>query len=223
MYIAVYGTLKKGFGNHRFIEGNYIKTVKVPNYNLFTNSWAIVPFAVESNNSSDYIVAEIYDVSDNSFKRIRQLEIGAGYKEVIIPIDTIKATMWIYDFKKLKNWINDLVQIKSGEWTLDVEKQFDFDDIELEFDDEYDKDDLTKIDDEDDWTKIDDGYDEDDIYLSHLRDLLNDEDSKDPTVPKYPLDTTIPCECSGTGIKGSWIWDANLQAWRCEKCGEIQE
>lgn len=205
MYVAVYGTLKKGHGNHRLIEGRYIKTTKIANFKMFTTG--SIPFAIPSNDPMDQIVVELYYVTPSSFKMMRQLELGAGYKEIIVSVDVVNATMWIYDDPRIvKQW--NLTEVPDGNWTLELEDAWEIDDIEIDLDDDAD-------------IEFGDGDDDDDDYLNDLDYIISKDDFYDKGLE--PLDPTIPCECSDQGIQPSWDWDKHLKAWRCEKCGETQE
>jgi gamma-glutamylcyclotransferase (GGCT)/AIG2-like uncharacterized protein YtfP len=76
--IAVYGSLKKGRYNHHLLEtakflGN--TTVRGTLYSMGS-----YPALVEEGDNS--YPAEVYEVDDEFYTRIRGMELGAGYKEV---------------------------------------------------------------------------------------------------------------------------------------------
>lgn len=206
-YVAVYGTLKKGHGNHRLVEGRYIKTTKIANFNLYTTGY--IPFAIPSKDPMDQIVIEVYYVTPSSYKMMRQLELGAGYKEILVSVDTLNATMWIYDDPNIvREWRLD--KVPDNNWTLEEEDKWemeDIDDIDIELDDDAD---------------VEFADDEDDDYINDLSYVISKDDFYDKGLEE-PLDPTIPCECTDRGIKASWEWEKHLKAWRCEKCGEVQE
>ena len=70
--IFVYGTLKKGYHNHRLLEGcelisdNFI----VSGFKLFESG---IPFMKRSNNS-DMVLGEVYSVDDKTLSRLDSLE-----------------------------------------------------------------------------------------------------------------------------------------------------
>lgn len=78
--LAVYGSLKKGRYNHSILEScKFIEetTVKGTLYRISS-----YPALIERGDSE--YVAEVYEVTDDVYKDIHQMEIGAGYKEVIV-------------------------------------------------------------------------------------------------------------------------------------------
>lgn len=76
--IAVYGSLKKGRYNHSFLsEMKMIGTTTVKGTLYRVSSYpALVD---EGENEYD---AEVYEVDEYIYERIKRMEIGAGYKEV---------------------------------------------------------------------------------------------------------------------------------------------
>jgi len=70
---AVYGTLKKGFGNHRILNRNPLKTETIKGFKMYSNGG--FPMIVESENKNDEITIEIYQVSESETKyRLDRLE-----------------------------------------------------------------------------------------------------------------------------------------------------
>ena len=70
--VAVYGSLKQGFGNHRFLVGsNYIgDTLTEARYTMYSLGGfpAVVPIGDTS------IMIEVYDVDDETLRRLDMLE-----------------------------------------------------------------------------------------------------------------------------------------------------
>ena len=82
--IAVYGSLRKGCYNNRWLgNAKYIETFTVTGFALY--DLGFYPAAVEQKGSS--IVIEIWEVDDDTFKRIDNMEIGAGYIQRKLLID----------------------------------------------------------------------------------------------------------------------------------------
>lgn len=228
MLIGVYGTLKKGHYNHSFIKGNgrFIKHYMLPYYKMF--SLGYFPIAIPSTSADDKILIEIYDVNESSYKRMRSMELGAGYIEIDQPIETNIVKMWIYpSLKKVIKYTTPEF-IKDGVWTKDHENFAFKDDIKMDYDlsslegidlDYSDFEKETEDDYQDSWMDDKDDYDNDDyIFLRELDTAIkNDENVMD-----Y-FDPTIACNCELEGIKPSWAWDNNLKVWRCEKCNVVQD
>ncbi len=83
MKIAVYGSIKKGKHNHRWLEGAEMlgeTTVRGTMY-LVSGSYPVLMEDVsmfEDEGEHEY-VAEVYDVPEDVYERIKRIEIGAGY------------------------------------------------------------------------------------------------------------------------------------------------
>jgi gamma-glutamylcyclotransferase (GGCT)/AIG2-like uncharacterized protein YtfP len=234
MLIGVYGTLKKNHYNHPLISrsnGRFVKTVKIPYYKMY--SLGYYPILIPSQSQDDRVLVEIYDVSEEAYKRMRAMELGAGYVEIDQPIGGIIVKMWIYpSIQKVRHWGPELVP--DGVWTLDLENdsiskletdkydKYDFNslgDIELDYEDFEPE--QEKVLDSHSWLDDNDDYDNDDyIFLRELDDVIDRDKDKDEFAT---FDPTVACDCELDGVKPSWIWDKNLQVWRCEKCNTTQE
>lgn len=115
--IAVYGTLRKGFGNHWFMgNSQLLGTTKTPaQFTMFDNGG--FPFVFPSGETE--ITLEIYDVTDNNtLAGIYGLEGYSGvrgsvsnwYDTVDVETPWGKAEMFVA--KKVPN----LRIVKSGDW-----------------------------------------------------------------------------------------------------------
>ena len=105
-YVVVYGTLKKGHGNHNYLmkEERYIGQVLFKG-RLFTNG--AFPAWI---NGKDWIIGELYEVSDITMPYIDSLE-GNGYlyqrEEIIVNHEGDFYKAWCYkwmDQKNLSGW-----------------------------------------------------------------------------------------------------------------------
>lgn len=70
-FVFVYGTLKKGFGNHRLLEkSRFIRKAEIPGtmYNL-----GAFP-GIRPSDSSSLVAGEIYEVDDPTLDRLDTLE-----------------------------------------------------------------------------------------------------------------------------------------------------
>ena len=102
-YVFVYGSLRKGFGNHRLLENSkflgYGKTKE--KYSLYADG---IPYVVKEPLTQ--IKGEIYQVDDETLHRLDQLEGHPEfYKRELIDVitedgKTIKAWIYFYPYKK---------------------------------------------------------------------------------------------------------------------------
>jgi len=78
--IAVYGSLKEGKYNN-FIIGDFDKvgTIQVTGTLYRVSSY---PALLEEGDNS--YAAEVYDVDEETYERVKRMEIGAGYKETTV-------------------------------------------------------------------------------------------------------------------------------------------
>lgn len=105
-YIAVYGTLRKGFGNHRVLgDSTLVGTGKTVEKLKMTA--AGIPFVTRNEEVSN-ITVEVYDVSDAQLPRVDGLEgynpnnhEGSWYKrtpiQVMIGEDEVTASIYFGD------------------------------------------------------------------------------------------------------------------------------
>lgn len=78
--IAVYGSLKKGRYNHPILQDSeHVKDIKITGTLYSLGSYP----AIVEDGDNEYD-AEVYEVSEDVYRRVRDMEIGAGYKEVDI-------------------------------------------------------------------------------------------------------------------------------------------
>ncbi|AAL62592.1 gamma-glutamylcyclotransferase family protein [Pyrobaculum aerophilum] len=95
-YLFVYGTLKSGCGNHRYLKNaQFLGEAEVEGYTLIG---VIIPYAVEAPGCK--VKGELYRVSQEELEAIDQLEIPAGYARVEVeartPWGAYKAWMYAY-------------------------------------------------------------------------------------------------------------------------------
>lgn len=76
MLLAVYGTLRKGDGNHRFLRGQkLLSTERVEGFEMF-NLGGAYPYVARGG---DNITVELYDITPDVLAPIESMERGAGY------------------------------------------------------------------------------------------------------------------------------------------------
>lgn len=98
--LAVYGTLKKGFGNHSLLAGSKLVFegyTEIP-YQMY-RSYAI-PYLVPAEGEHDIFV-EVYKVSGDTLREIDSLE--AGYQRERVEIEEIGEKAFIYVRERDRN------------------------------------------------------------------------------------------------------------------------
>jgi gamma-glutamylcyclotransferase (GGCT)/AIG2-like uncharacterized protein YtfP len=126
--VFVYGTLRKGFGNHALLENSGVKYICDASIRakMYTIHWGY-PFIVLSNSRSDRVIGEIYDVDYKTFQRLDQLE---GYRPGVNdglytrkhatasgPIPSfVKHRVWVYEAGMYQQKSNGKTFIPSGNW-----------------------------------------------------------------------------------------------------------
>ena len=93
-FVFVYGTLKKGQGNHRFMKtSKFIESVTVKGISLHIDKESGLPFAMQ--NPQGKISGEIYEVDDKALSLMDRLEgHPKWYKRKQFNIKNKK--IWIY-------------------------------------------------------------------------------------------------------------------------------
>lgn len=80
--LFVYGTLKRGYELHRVISGQidsqFLGEKTIDDYTLYDIG---CPIAIKEKGSQ--VNGEIWLVNKRVYKRIRNIELGAGYKEIM--------------------------------------------------------------------------------------------------------------------------------------------
>lgn len=90
-YVFVYGTLLKGFGNHRILrdgDAEFLGKATVEGYRIFGGS---VPFAFATNNPEDKLEGEVYLVDMRTLKNLDILE-GNGRFYHRTPVSVVLET-----------------------------------------------------------------------------------------------------------------------------------
>ncbi|MDZ7697722.1 MAG: gamma-glutamylcyclotransferase family protein [Deltaproteobacteria bacterium] len=70
--VFLYGTLKRGFGNHHFLDGSRFlgKAITKKKYALYVSG---IPFVIE-NEPVSQISGEVYEVDEDTLARLDRLE-----------------------------------------------------------------------------------------------------------------------------------------------------
>ena len=113
--VAVYGSLRAGFGNHRLLRdaGDFKRGVTMESHTMYSLG-AFPAITEEEHPEGKGVIVEVYEVDDTGFARLDGLE---GYpsfynrKQTDILLDTgdiVEA--WIYYFSDHKPYSMDTVE-----------------------------------------------------------------------------------------------------------------
>lgn len=121
--ILVYGTLRKGEGNHSLLrDSKLLETVRVPGYRMYSNGG--FPYSVPVDDESCVITGEIYHVNDAVLEDLDGLEgvkyghydrVGVkGYEDVelyvphdidrVLHLQVVKDGDWMNAVDDLYSW-----------------------------------------------------------------------------------------------------------------------
>ena len=110
MFVFVYGTLKRGYGNNHFLRGcHYIRADIISGYKLFYSYRpGSFPVAMFTGNSDDKIIGEIWDTSSypEAVRSMDRLE-GVPHmytREECVTINEIPVNMYV----GAESWRNSL-------------------------------------------------------------------------------------------------------------------
>ena len=109
-YGLFYGSLRKGHYNFGRFNQKYIKTLSLKGYDLY--DLGPYPAIVEGEGA---VVVELHELDESSDSSIRRMELGAGYKETLIPLvhegEEILASLYFFAQKPYA------VKVESGDWS----------------------------------------------------------------------------------------------------------
>jgi len=112
--IMTYGTLRKGGIYHkRFLESKNAKFLgqeKIKGFEMYN----LVSYPAIIKGEGE-VVVEIYQVTEKVFERIDRMEKLARYNSEEIIINKIKATLWFFDKKTLKEY-SKAIKIEHGDY-----------------------------------------------------------------------------------------------------------
>lgn len=118
--VAVYGTLRSGYGNHRWLkDSKFIAVGKTAGKHTMYASG--IPFVVEEEPTSQ-IVVEVYDCTETVIKNSLDVLEGhpGSYNRRVTDIilengETVKAWLYFYPGERLNNgW--SLAKVESGDF-----------------------------------------------------------------------------------------------------------
>ena len=131
MIIATYGSLRKGMKNHEIMKkyGRYLGTYSVEYYVMVKCGGQDYPRVVENviringkRVKPTPIVVEVYEIPDDVFYELAELERRAGYymQLIDIPYSSYQAIMWF----SYHNFLYDVDVIESGDWVKFVREHY---------------------------------------------------------------------------------------------------
>jgi len=112
--VAVYGSLREGFGNHRILEGSEkLGTHWVPGYEMF--SLGAFPGVRKGHT---HVFTEVYEVDNKTMERLDRLEGYSGKSETNFydrtTVSTPHGDAYMYTLENYRYADSDLVE--SGNW-----------------------------------------------------------------------------------------------------------
>lgn len=117
--VVVYGSLKKGFHNHRLLEGSKLLNDKV----FFSGTMASLGgFPCVSKQGNTKIVGEMYEVDDLTFGNLDALEGHPAFYERE-RIHTSEGEAWVYFIEDQSYYADPSRIVKSGDWQPDWQNQ----------------------------------------------------------------------------------------------------
>ncbi len=106
--LAVYGTLRRGCANHRYIaDGKYVGTGELQGWNMYSNG--SYPYVVKSGGS---IKVEIFEIAEETLSSIDDLE-GYPMHYDRTQVETQYGKCWLYFVRKIPS---RCFKIESGDW-----------------------------------------------------------------------------------------------------------
>lgn len=92
--IAVYGTLRKGKPLHGHLEDAiFLGEDWVEGYELYVDG---LPYAVRGNGK---LKVEVYEVDEETFELLNNIEVGAGYMPVEVNTEFGEAVLWEWKYE----------------------------------------------------------------------------------------------------------------------------
>ena len=116
MKVAVYGSLRPGNYNYDRIQSIFpgkfelVQTGEVAGYKMF--DLGHYPVIIPTENTSDVIIVDIIECSEEPMKYIDYMEHGAGYKDTIITVGSYECKIYYMNAVDLVPYN----QVKSGDW-----------------------------------------------------------------------------------------------------------
>jgi len=123
MLVFVYGTLMRGEGNHRYLEGSRFKGEAVMTGNFRMHNLGSYPAVIETGDEPGEIHGELYEIDRNILADLDILEGVAGglyyrrkeHVQVLTPRGWTRATAWVYmmEADRIKSYLSVIL---GGDW-----------------------------------------------------------------------------------------------------------
>jgi len=118
--IAVYGTLREGFGNHRIIQDQDLLSKEVVTIPFRMISLGGFPGLVPSDTMNE-ITIEVYSVDDSSYRSVEILEgYPSFYQKAIIPTSHGDAEAYVLLHERYQSSSRNVVE--GGDWVEFIKK-----------------------------------------------------------------------------------------------------
>ena len=119
-YVFVYGTLKKGLHNHRFLDGQRFvgEAITIDRYPLIGETFSF-PYLLDLEGKGEMVNGELYEVSyENLTERLDMLEgYPTHYDRKVIPVATKTGVFHAIAYFKAKATKDDLNEKVLSRWT----------------------------------------------------------------------------------------------------------
>lgn len=111
--VAVYGSLRQGFGNHRLLEGSDFLGTEVtqPEWKMFN----LGAFPAVCGGGDTPLTLELYEVDDATFESLDILE---GHPDFYCrrKIATSQGNAWMYTIESMRD-DRHTTRVMSGDWS----------------------------------------------------------------------------------------------------------
>lgn len=110
--VAVYGTLREGFGNNVLLQNSQKlgQALLPPNLTMYTHGG--LPFVHNDGDTSNQVLVDVYEVDDSTLARLDRLEgHPSWYKREQVETDAF-GMAWTY----LNDEVSGLDVVESGDW-----------------------------------------------------------------------------------------------------------
>ena len=115
--IFVYGSLKRGCFNHKWTgmdRQKFLGETTITGLKMY--SLGSFPCVVETGRVGDQILAERYEVDNDTFEKIRAMELGSGYREATITdVHGNVGVIWAWD-ERMMSMISGCPDVPDGVW-----------------------------------------------------------------------------------------------------------